>query len=351
MGKESSPVRSPGLGRFALVMATGVVSTAAARQGFPRISLALLAVAATSYAVLAVQSLARTWRGPTGARSELATPPRAFGSFAVVAGSAVLGEGLYEQHVEDGGLALLVVAVVGWILLGYAIPALVILAPDKPGLAAAVDGSWLLWVVATQAVSTAAALTAERDDDLRLLATVTAVTAWAVGVVLYVSLLTLLLLRLLVVPVSPQEMTPPYWIVMGATAITVLAGSRILQLDRTRPLVRLATPLVEGLSLLLYAFGTWTIPLLVLFGVWRHVLRRDRLAFTPQLWTVVFPLGMYSVATTEFGRATGLPFLDVPAAVAFWAALVAWLVVFAAMLASLARAPWRPASSAADRRS
>jgi tellurite resistance protein TehA-like permease len=106
----------------------------------------------------------------------------------------------------------------------------------------------------------------------------------------------------------------------------------------------LAIPLVEGLSLLLCAFGTWTIPLLVLFGVWRHVLRRDWLAFTPQLWTVVFPLGMYSVAITEFGRVTDLPFLAVPAAVAFWAALVAWLVVFVAMLASLARAPWRPAT-------
>jgi tellurite resistance protein TehA-like permease len=258
---------------------------------------------------------------------------------AVVAGSAVLGERLFEQHVETAALALLAVAVVGWLVLGYAVPVAVVLGAEKPGLAVAVDGSWLLWVVATESVSTAAALTAHRA--LRELATVTAVLTWAVGVVLYLALLTLLLLRLLVAPVAPRQMTTPYWIVMGATAITVLAGSRILQLDPTHPLVRLAASLVEGVSLLLWAFGTWTIPLLVIFGIWRYLLARDRLVFTPQLWTLVFPLGMYSVATAEFSQVTALTFLTGPARAAFWAALVAWTAVFAGMLASLVTRPSR----------
>jgi tellurite resistance protein TehA-like permease len=327
-------VRSVGPGWFALVMATGIVSTAANRQGFPRISLGLLAVAAVSYGVLVVLSLLRLWRWPGDVRADLVTAPRAFGFFAMVAGSAVLGERLFEQHAETVALALLAVAVVGWLVLGYAVPAAVVLARDKPAFAAAVDGSWLLWVVATQSVSTAAALAARRI--LPELATVTAVTTWAVGVVLYLALLTLLLLRLLVAPVAPRQMTTPYWIVMGATAITVLAGSRILQLDRTRPLVHLAASLVEGLSLLLWAFGTWTVPLLVIFGIWRHVLAGDRLGYTPQLWTLVFPLGMYSVASSEFGQVTGLSFLAAPARAAFWIALIAWAAVFAGMAASLA---------------
>ena len=157
---------------------------------------------------------------------------------------------------------------------------------------------------------------------------------WSVEELAAVPLLTVLLLRLLLIPVRPHEMTTPYWIVMGATAITVLAGSRILRLDRTRPLVHLAAPLVGGLSFLLWAFGTWTIPLLVVFGVWRHVLRRDRPVYTPELWTLVFPLGMYSVATVEFGDVTGLGFLSAAARVAFWAALVAWTVVVGTMLTS-----------------
>jgi tellurite resistance protein TehA-like permease len=137
---------------------------------------------------------------------------------------------------------------------------------------------------------------------------------------------------------------------MGATAISVLAGSRILRLDHGLPDVRLAVPVVEGTSLLLWAFGTWTIPLLVLFGVWRHVLRRDRLSYTPQLWTMVFPLGMYAVATDEFGTVTRLPLLTDLARVAFWPALAAWVLVFAAMITSLTRGALRQHRATASRR-
>jgi tellurite resistance protein TehA-like permease len=102
--------------------------------------------------------------------------------------------------------------------------------------------------------------------------------------------------------------------------------------------VQLAAPLVGGLSFLLWAFGTWMIPLLVVFGVWRHVLRRDWPGYTPHLWTLVFPLGMYSVATGEFGDVAGLGYLPDAARGAFWVALAAWVVVFAMMLTSFARA-------------
>jgi tellurite resistance protein TehA-like permease len=329
-------MRSLGPGWFALVMATGIVSTAAARQGLAWISLATLAIAAVAYLLLAVLTLVRLWRWPTQIRAELTSPGQSFGYFAVVAGSAVLGERLYEQHIEPVALALLAVAALGWLVLGYAIPALVILASTASGLTAA-DGTWLLWVVATQGVSTGAALVAGHTGALRDTAAVIAVTTWAVGVVLYVVLLTLLLVRLLIAPVRPQQMTTPYWIIMGAAAISVLAGSRILQLDHALPEVHLAVPVVEGTSLLLWAFATWTIPLLVIFGTWRHLVRRDPLAYTPQLWTLVFPLGMYTVATAEFGAVTRLPFLTDLAHAAFWPALAAWVLVFTTMLASLTR--------------
>jgi len=97
------------------------------------------------------------------------------------------------------------------------------------------------------------------------------------------------------------------------------------------------------LAWLLYEEGDEAASVAALAAAWaeagdqaRHVVRRDRLGYTPHLWAMVFPLGMYSVATAEFGRVTGLPFLAVPARVAFWVALVAWVAVFAAMLVSLA---------------
>jgi tellurite resistance protein TehA-like permease len=333
----TTALRSLGPGWFALVMATGIVSTAAARQGLAPISTATLVVAAVAFPVLAVLSLLRAWLRPALVRDELTSPRHAFAAFAVVAGAAVLGERLYEQGAEAVALALLAVAALGWLVLGYAIPSLVIVTAGKSGLADA-DGTWLLWVVATQGISTGTSMVAPPTGALGEAAAAGAVTTWAVGVVLYAVLLTLLLVRLLTAPVRPHELTTPYWIIMGATAISVLAGSRILELDRELPVVRVAAPVVEGTSLLLWSFGTWTIPLLVLLGFWRHVLRRDRLTYTPQLWALVFPLGMYSVATAEFGGVTGLRFMAVVARIEFWPALAAWVAVFAAMVVSLARA-------------
>jgi hypothetical protein len=51
-----------------------------------------------------------------------------------------------------------------------------------------------------------------------------AVGLWNIGLVLYILLVSLILLHWLTVPMTPQTLSPPYWILMGATAIIVLAG-------------------------------------------------------------------------------------------------------------------------------
>jgi tellurite resistance protein TehA-like permease len=333
--------RSVGPANFALVMATGIVSTAAQEEGHQLVSAGTLVVAAVAFVVLAALSLLRLVGSFADVRADFTTPTRCFGFFAVVAGSAILGERLYDARFETASFVLLAVAALGWLVLGYAVPAVVMLGSAKPGLADAVDGTWLLWVVATQSISTAAAQVADHPGVPTALAATGAVATWAIGVVLYLSLLTLLLLRLLVAPVAPAKLTAPYWIIMGATAITVLAGSRLLGLDPALSVMGASAPVVEGLSLILWAFGTWTIPLLVIFGLWRHVRHRDRLTYTPELWAIVFPLGMYTTATAEFGAVTRQGALTTVAEAAYWVALGSWLAVFAALLASLAGAAAR----------
>jgi hypothetical protein len=49
------------------------------------------------------------------------------------------------------------------------------------------------------------------------------------------------LLRWLTVPMTPQTLGPPYWILMGATAIIVLAGARILGLHAALAVVATLT--------------------------------------------------------------------------------------------------------------
>jgi tellurite resistance protein TehA-like permease len=94
-----------------------------------------------------------------------------------------------------------------------------------------------------------------------------------------------------------------------------------------------------GVSVVLWAFGTWWIPLLVLFGIWRYLLRGYPRAYEPGLWNVVFPLGMFTVACWSLGHAArGLNFMSSIARFWFWVGLGAWIIVFVLMAAALLRA-------------
>jgi len=200
------------------------------------------------------------------------------------------------------------------------------------------EGTWLLWVVGAQSLSlTASTLIPAWRWQSPLLAPV-ALGLWSLGLVLYLLLVALILLRWLTVPMTPQTLGPPYWILMGATAITVLAGAKILDLPAATPAVRATAGFVEGFGFTLWAFGTWWIPLLIVLGFWRHVRHHWPLAYDPALWSVVFPLGMYSVSTLVFGQVARLAFMTPLARFMLWVAVAAWVLVAAAFVVRLA--PW-----------
>jgi tellurite resistance protein TehA-like permease len=117
----------------------------------------------------------------------------------------------------------------------------------------------------------------------------------------------------------------------------VLAGALIVQLSPTVQVARLTAGFVAGCSFALWALGTWWIPLLIIFGFWRHVRQRWPLAYETALWSVVFPLGMYSAATAAFGQAEQVTFMAQVARVMAWVAVIAWTAVAVDGLIAMAR--------------
>ncbi|MFK5282431.1 hypothetical protein ACI3PL_23005, partial [Lacticaseibacillus paracasei] len=89
-----------------------------------------------------------------------------------------------------------------------------------------------------------------------------------------------------------------------------------------------------GLVVVFWAFATWLIPVLVAAGWWRHARRRIPLHYEPTLWSVVFPLGMYGVASFYLGDADSLPLVHALGAAWLWLALAVWAAVFLAMCRS-----------------
>ncbi len=317
-------------GYFALVMATGIVSTAVAAVGAAGLSAALLILAIICYLVLVA---AYVWRF-AGYRAEFladaTSPVLAFSMFTFVAGSDVLGARLASAGYGAVTEVLLVVAGAAWLLLSYGTPLLLITRHGDQSALAGINGSWFLWTVGTQSLAVSLISLAPLPRALAALA----MLLWAVGVVLYLILATLMLAGLLHFPVHAARLTPAYWVFMGATAISVLAGAKVLGLP-TDPLLTAVHPVLAGLSVILWAFGTWLIPLLIGLGVWRHLVRRVPLRYEPGLWSLSFPLGMYCVASETLGHVLHVPWLVTVGHDGTWVAFAVWAVLFVAMLAVL----------------
>jgi tellurite resistance protein TehA-like permease len=328
-------VRDADPGCFAVVMATGIVSQAMRLDGAAVASAILLGVAIAAYVLLAAGYAWRLAAYPRLVGADAADPRRAFGFFTLAAGSDVLAARLAG---DDQGVAaaLLVIGGISWALLSYAVPLLLAgRSSVRPALAAA-NGTWFLWSVATQSVAVGlTSLPAPVPGAVAALA----VFCWAVGVILYLLVAGLVVAAALSFSVRP---TPAYWVFMGGTAISALAGAQILRLP-PGPLQAAVHAVVAGLSVMLWAFGSWLIPLLVVVGVWRHVRRHVRLAYEPGLWSIVFPVGMYGVASHELGTVLNVSWLVTLGRDEAWSALAVWVAVSAAMTAALLSRPPAPA--------
>jgi tellurite resistance protein TehA-like permease len=81
-----------------------------------------------------------------------------------------------------------------------------------------------------------------------------------------------------------------------------------------------ALAMATGIMTLVMWVATWRIPFLVLFGIWKHGVRRVPLHYTSILWSLVFPLGMYGIASLRLSLAAELPALKTLSAAMTWVA-------------------------------
>ncbi len=323
-------------GYFALVMASGIISVGMKLNGFEFISRGLLMVCIVSFVILLGLTVWRfvAFRGLM--TNDFLDPRRAFGFFTFVAGTNVLGVRLSMDGHHVATAVLLGVAGSVWLLLGYVVPWTAVLGKVERPVVATANGTWFIWAVASQSVAIAAATIEPVFVTGRTELAVLAVTSWSVGVFMYAATAIFVSLRLMLYPFGPEELTPSYWVAMGALAITVLAGARIVEMADA-PMVAATRGLIAGLAVVFWAFATWLIPVLVAAGWWRHHVRRVPLRYESRLWSAVFPLGMYAVAGIYLGQADQLPLVTAIGNVELWIAFAAWLAVIVAMFDNLNR--------------
>lgn len=128
--------------------------------------------------------------------------------------------------------------------------------------------------------------------------------------------MSLIIYRISFFELHARDRGATYWINMGTTAITALAGSLLLLNGKEFHLIDAPAPFIKGMTVLFWSAGTWWIPLLILLGIWRHVIRKgktpvSRDGYSPTYWTFVFLLGMYTASTYRLSETLDLAFLKV----------------------------------------
>lgn len=321
-------------GYFALVMGTGIVAVAARLTGREVIAWILFYFSVAAYPVLWVILLARLIRFPRAVAADFVSHERGPTFLTIVAANGVLGSQFAVFNTYTFLLPALFWFSLGlWVCLVYGFLSAVTVSIAKPDLEHGLNGAWLLLVVATESIAVLAGFVALRLGSPPPLV-FGALAFYLLGVMLYVSLSTLILFRWIFRPMYPAEMGAPWWINMGAVAIATLAGARLMALPGHDANLILLQRFVAPFTVLLWATGTFWIPLLVIMFAWKE-LQRGAHGYDPSLWSVVFPLGMYVAATHEYATEAHMLFLHAISIPVFWIALLAWIMTLVGMCAKL----------------
>ncbi|MDN6320352.1 MAG: tellurite resistance/C4-dicarboxylate transporter family protein [Marinobacter sp.] len=327
---------------FGMVMATGIISLTAHFLGFELVAHSLFYLNLCFYGVLWVATITRFVIYRREFLLDVIDHLRGPGFFTLPAGSSVLGsQFILLTDFTLVGRVLWVLAIALWLALTYTIFTAFTVKEEKPTLDKGITGGWLLAVVATQSIAVLSALIAVgMPQPYKLGVNFLALSMWLWGGMLYIWMMSLIFYRYTFFKFSPGDLAPPYWINMGAMAISTLAGSLLIVNVKDAPFLDSLLPFLKGFSVFYWATGTWWIPMLFILGIWRHVYKKFPLEYDPLYWGAVFPLGMYAASTYEMAGALGFHFLDFIPISFFYLALLAWAVTFLGLLRSLR--PARP---------
>ncbi|MGQ0444302.1 MAG: tellurite resistance/C4-dicarboxylate transporter family protein [Beijerinckiaceae bacterium] len=324
-------------GCFAIVMATGITSNAMFAEGQRVLSDVLFRVNLFVYPWLILATIIRATGSRAALWSDLANPRLVYSFFTFVAASDVLGVQIALRGFATIPLLLWLLAFATFVVLSYFSSGLLIFRNAAGGADLVVHGGELLAIVGAQSLVLLGVHVAATAGEPGNAIFVLLHALWGIGLVLYGIFIAHFAYRISYMPVRPQDLTPALWVVMGAAAISANAGCLLVQYGPRPDFLHAMRPFVDGASFTIWAWGTWWIPLLVMFGIWKHGARRIPLTYTPMLWSIVFPLGMYAVATDRLSLADDYPPMRVLSHAVAWVALGAWIATMVSLIVASAR--------------
>lgn len=314
---------------FAMVMATGIVSSASFFLEMNFIAYPLFWINICLYIVLCIATVLRIIWFKQYLLNDLFDHVRGMGFFTFVTATSLLGtEFILLNDNYYFAKILWFASVFLWVITNSIIFTNLTIKSNKPSFSEGINGSWLLAVVSTQSIAVLSSKMSMHFIEYKLILNFFAFAMWLWGGMLYIWMISLIFYRYTFFKFSPGDLTPPYWINMGAMAISTLAGSMLIINTPHAPFLLSTLAFLKGFTIFYWVTGTWWIPMLFILAFWRHVYKRFPLKYDPLYWGAVFPLGMYTACTFEMAKAMDLDFLLPITKYFIFFALLAWSATF-----------------------
>src|SRR5699024_8181142 len=109
-----------------------------------------------------------------------------------------------------------------WVMVTYTFFIYVTIRQKEPRLSEGINGAWLIAAVGTQSASVLGTLLSPSINTGKEILLFFTLCMYFLGCMLYLNIITLIFYRFMFLKLAFKALSPPYWINMGAVAITSL---------------------------------------------------------------------------------------------------------------------------------
>ena len=154
---------------------------------------------------------------------------------------------------------------------------------------------------------------------------------WGAGFFLYLVLYAVVTLRFIRHELMPPQMAPLIWMNLGPIGASITA---------LFALIKNSTISIPKEPFMVFAFFLWGLGfwwLVMATALTLHYIKNLHLPYSTSWWAFIFPLGAFTNATLDIGKAFGLGITDGFGFLLYWALLSIWTVTIIKMIPALRR--------------